>query len=184
MKLSVPCKKVGEISAELKQSYLNKIQPDDWHRSDDMRKEMFTDPSINSILLRHFDSYYWQDKTSWRDHIVNKILFDKFKDEIELTLTVLDKIYDGYEDYMIFLARILPGGEVGQHEDANPFLETCHRIHIPLSTNPEVIYNIHGINYHWEEGKIYEFNNMLPHGCKNNSDLERIHLIINLYKNK
>jgi len=182
MKLSTPCKKVGEISASLKQSYLDKIQPEDWNRVDDMRKEMFTDPSINSIVLRHFESYYWQDKASWRDHIVNKALFERFKDEIELTLSLIGSIYEGYEDYIIFLARILPGGEVEQHEDTNPFLETCHRIHIPLRTNPDVIYSIQGSNYHWEEGKIYEFNNMLPHGCKNSSNQERIHLIINLYK--
>jgi aspartyl/asparaginyl beta-hydroxylase (cupin superfamily) len=107
-------------------------------------------------------------------------LYEKYQDLLNLTLNELKKHYE-FSKYSAFLARLKPNGVVGMHVDSGSFLTLCHRIHIPLKTNPAVSYVIDDKEYYWEPGNIYEFDNTRMHGVINRSDKYRIHLVINLY---
>ena len=50
-----------------------------------------------------------------------------------------------------------------------------------FNRNPDVKYVIDDIEYYWEKGNIYEFDNMRLHGVINRSNQHRVHLVINLY---
>ena len=81
----------------------------------------------------------------------------------------------------VMLARMAPGGIIKPHRDANPAAKWPHKIHVPLTTNPDVTFYVDGIGYHLAEGEAVEVNNMGVHGVANRGQSDRIHLIFEYY---
>lgn len=71
---------------------------------------------------------------------------------------------------------------IHMHTDKNKWARNYKRIHIAINTNNNVNFNFKVdnklINNKIREGEIIEFNNLIPHGVKNDSDFDRIHIII------
>ena len=61
------------------------------------------------------------------------------------------------------VAKLKPGGSI--------------KLHIPLKTSSDVIFNINGERVIMEEGMGYEINNLKPHEVHNLGLEDRIHLI-------
>lgn len=179
MKLNYPYKIVGSIPDELINESLSLIKTEFWE-IDKMRNKMGSLTQTKSIVLRHFNDYKSVNSENWKNEIYNKQLYPIFENLINKILYVLRKEYH-FRDYIAFFARLKPKGIVGLHVDSGPFLETCHRIHIPIKTNENVFYIIEDQKYNWTKGNIYEFDNTRIHGVVNESDEERIHLLFNLY---
>lgn len=78
----------------------------------------------------------------------------------------------------IILAKLLPGGAIPEHRDRGFSLAHAHRIHIPIKTNPDVVFQVRGDRVPPREGDIWEINNRRFHSVENRSDHGRIHLII------
>lgn len=82
------------------------------------------------------------------------------------------------------VVRLRPGGQVKLHIDGGPKAElysACHRLHLPLVTEPEVIfYYEHGDRFHMEPGRLYEINNYLTHGVAHGGKALRHHLMLDL----
>lgn len=90
----------------------------------------------------------------------------------------------GYErgDYpRIMLARMAPGGVIQPHRDANPAAKWPHKVHIPLTTNPDVTFFVDDIGYKLEIGEAVEVNNMGVHAVENRGSGDRIHLIFEYF---
>ena len=51
------------------------------------------------------------------------------------------------------------------------------RFHLPIVTDPECLVFLDGEWFQFEEGKIYFFNNGCVHSAKNNSNIDRLHLV-------
>jgi hypothetical protein len=73
-------------------------------------------------------------------------------------------------------AKLLSGGRIALHKDGHPSFEHSHRIHVPLTTNPNVDFLIRGQNHHLEEGVAYEVSNLDYHAVTNRGP-DRIHFI-------
>lgn len=180
MKLDVPFKNPGSISKDLVEELKNIILPEHW-LIDTTRNTMGNLEKTDSIIFRYFDSYSNALSSNWKESIVDKPIFSLYKPTVLKILDVLKQHYI-FSNYMSFLARLAPRSDVGIHSDSSEFLETCHRIHIPIVTNNLVYYIIDGVKYNWAEGQIYEFDNTRLHGVENQSDHARIHLMFNLYR--
>jgi hypothetical protein len=182
MKLDIPYKKVSEISINILDNIIANFVEEDWH-VDDYRRNAGNMENTNSIDVIHTKKCVNSDPNS-NDAIrsIQKgILYDKYYPLIEPILDHLKTVYI-YRQYAAFFARLEPHAIIGTHRDGNkPFLASCHRVHVPIITNPEVKYTIEGVEYYWEKGSIYEFDNMRPHGVINRSNDYRVHLVINLY---
>jgi hypothetical protein len=178
MKLDVDQKIVCSIEDHLIENILNAIDENDWHL-DDYRNFADNMQDVNSIPIFHSSQCGISPDALLT--VKKRKLFDKFYPLILPILDELKKYYD-YNFHTSFMARLNPKGNIGIHEDCGDFLMRAHRIHVPLKTNENVIYYIDGKNYYWKRGFIYEFDNSLNHGVMNNSDQERIHLVLNLYK--
>ncbi|CAD7696637.1 unnamed protein product [Ostreobium quekettii] len=92
------------------------------------------------------------------------------------------------------LARMKPGTEVKKHVDSGGYAQLAHRIHVPLTSNGGVLFEVctpearstsffhtdeetcHGIDV--AAGKAFEVNNRLPHRVVNSGQTDRIHLIM------
>ncbi|MBN8431297.1 aspartyl/asparaginyl beta-hydroxylase domain-containing protein [Microbulbifer salipaludis] len=74
-------------------------------------------------------------------------------------------------------AKLVPGGIIKPHVDAHPSFRHAHRIHIPITSNAKVRFNIGGRPYRFEVGKVYELNNQLQHSVMNRGSEDRITFI-------
>jgi len=138
-----------------------------------------------SIIFRHSLSFIAQtdgnlSKVDLNNSFVDFPLMPKYKEHVEYVLSELRKHYQ-FKDYAMLLALLQPGKDVGLHTDSGNILETCHRVHIPLITNPKCLYTIDDVTWHMKKGVIYEIDNMRPHTVLNGGVEVRVHLIANLY---
>ena len=89
------------------------------------------------------------------------------------------------------LMKLSPGATIKKHTDKvdKDFVnEKIFRFHLPLETNDDVSY------FFWEDGikkemkmyfgNIYYFDVRLPHSVKNNSDVDRINLVVDVFVNE
>lgn len=81
----------------------------------------------------------------------------------------------------IRLARLKAHGEIPVHIDGAAYFEKQHRLHIPLTTNPDVVFEVGGCRKHMAVGEVWEINNIIHHGVHNLGDSDRIHLVVDYY---
>jgi hypothetical protein len=74
-------------------------------------------------------------------------------------------------------AKLVAGGRIRPHFDANKTFSSSHRIHVPLTTNPRVRFIIDGRAHQMEVGQAYEINNQLTHSVMNSGKEDRITFI-------
>jgi aspartyl/asparaginyl beta-hydroxylase (cupin superfamily) len=184
MKLNVPYKVLCDFDSQIIESIKERLEEKDWHVND-TRNTMDNLEQTQSIILRYFDDYSKVNfsDSNWKKNVINHELYEKYSDLIEQSLKhISDNTDIKFKEYICFFARLRPNGKVGQHIDSGNFLETCHRIHIPIITHPDCKYIIEDIEYHWEPGNVYEFDNTRRHGVENRNDQWRVHLMFNLYE--
>ncbi len=77
------------------------------------------------------------------------------------------------------LMRLKAGCDVPAHSDGNYSWRNRLRIHIPIITQPDVIFSsIGNIDVHMAAGDAWIFDNWRQHAVYNRSDVDRIHLVI------
>ena len=81
----------------------------------------------------------------------------------------------------VMLARMPAGGIIQPHIDANPAAKWPHKIHVTLTTNPEVVCFFGGAQRHFPVGQAVEVNNLDTHWVRNGGETDRIHLIFEYY---
>jgi len=78
----------------------------------------------------------------------------------------------------IILVKLKAGGVINKHKDGSSSMLRCHRIHLPLFTDPEVIFDVGESSIIMAAGELWEINNRRQHAVTNHSDIDRIHLIL------
>ncbi len=109
--------------------------------------------------------------------------YDIYKDYINEYLDLL-RTYYKFDNYIAILTKLEAGGKIKVHNDTGEWLTKCHRIHLPIQTNPDVSFLCGKTRMNMKRGVFYEINNTDIHGVWNNSAEDRIHLIIDLNNDK
>lgn len=78
------------------------------------------------------------------------------------------------------LMKLAPGAEVAEHVDVDYHWLTRVRIHIPIITDPEVMFFCAGDRVHMKAGDCWIFNSWEAHRVVNNSGITRIHLVLDV----
>ncbi len=78
------------------------------------------------------------------------------------------------------LMRLAPGCEVSTHVDFNYHWYSRVRIHVPVITEPDVIFYCADRNVHMRPGECWIFNSWRRHRVVNGGKHDRIHLVIDL----
>ena len=73
---------------------------------------------------------------------------------------------------------LAPGREVPPHIDINYYWRTHLRIHIPVITNPGVLFTCGDQTVHMAAGECWVFDSFLTHDVQNKGDAQRIHLVL------
>ena len=76
------------------------------------------------------------------------------------------------------LMKLAAGSEVSTHVDFNYHWYTRVRIHIPVITNPDVIFYCANEQVHMQAGECWIFNSWRRHRVTNSSSEDRIHLVL------
>ena len=77
------------------------------------------------------------------------------------------------------LTKIPAKKSIALHFDCGPFFKKSHRVHIPITTNDNVIFVIDKEEKNLKVGEMWEINNVdYLHGVFNNGDTDRIHLMV------
>lgn len=77
------------------------------------------------------------------------------------------------------LMSLEAGDEIRRHTDnALSFQDGYVRLHIPVQTHPDVIFTIDDHPVHFAAGECWYMNADLPHAVRNNSPVDRIHLVV------
>lgn len=77
------------------------------------------------------------------------------------------------------LLRLGAGATIKEHCD--PMLSLEHdevRIHVILTTNPDVECRIDGVSGHWSAGECWYADFTKPHSFTNRGDTERVHIVL------
>lgn len=79
------------------------------------------------------------------------------------------------------LMRLGPGSEILEHRDHDLSAEFgVARLHIPLTTNPEVEFRLNGEPVRMQAGECWYLRLSEPHAVINRGTTERIHLVIDV----
>lgn len=73
---------------------------------------------------------------------------------------------------------LAPGREVPPHIDIHYYWRTHLRIHIPVITNPGVLFTCGNETVHMEAGDCWVFDSFQRHDVQNKGDAQRIHLVL------
>jgi hypothetical protein len=76
------------------------------------------------------------------------------------------------------LMRLDAGAQVSEHVDFNYHWYSRVRIHIPIVTNPQVIFHCGDQAIHMRAGECWIFDSWRRHKVINASDKDRVHLVI------
>lgn len=71
-----------------------------------------------------------------------------------------------------------PGANVPPHVDIHYYWRTHYRLHIPIVTNPNVLFTCDGETLHMEPGECWVLDTFRRHGVENRGGEQRIHLVL------
>jgi hypothetical protein len=76
------------------------------------------------------------------------------------------------------LMGLAAGAEVPSHIDTHYYWRTHLRLHIPVITNPAVLFTCGGETVHMEAGECWAFDSFRRHRVENKGAEQRIHLVL------
>ncbi|GMI22287.1 hypothetical protein TeGR_g10947 [Tetraparma gracilis] len=154
-------------------------ESEDFHYLDlNMKRLEKFKPGVRSMIFifcdqkgnKVFEFPWFEEYKPVLDPIVNHIL-----DLYGLDLSYVNRLQ---------LALMTPYAEIKQHVDKGDWVAMSHRIHVVVTVNPEVKFNVWADD-DWGEvriakGDVWEINNLFRHKVSNEGPNERIHLIMDL----
>jgi quercetin dioxygenase-like cupin family protein len=88
------------------------------------------------------------------------------------------------EKKAVRLMALAPGAEITPHRDRGGSLEDgLARLHIPILTDPAVVFTLDGEEVHFSAGATWYMNANCLHAVRNGSARERVHLVLDCVPN-
>ena len=157
--------------------------------------ENFTDEwNIQTIRQEMFDFHKNTHSYFIYDHTTNWIVGDSYQtvcvsgnqellDAISPIISDLEKIHEG-RVAKVLLIKLSKGEDVLPHSDSFDYANSVRRHHIPIITNESVYFKVGKESKIMLAGECWEINNSKIHETVNESDSERVHLLIDIFPNK
>lgn len=152
---------------------------------DTSRQETYKPHKDTKMFQLRYMDYDWNSFSGIKPQYwnVNKIENDLAH------IRLLEIFYDLEEEYDSVVVRaeivkMFGNTSVRPHVDGGDMLNVTRRVHIPIITNSDVLFTVLDNTINMQEGVCYEINNGMPHSVKNNSNFDRVHLIIDLLPKK
>lgn len=155
---------------------------EEWLRDTSRQDKLATHKDTKMFQLR-FMSYHWELGQGNTSYDINYFKNKQSNESVNSIYEYLENLYDG----KVIRGEIIQMNKhsgIKPHVDGGVMLQLGRRIHIPLITNPKVIFEVFGEKKYLEVGNWYEINNIIPHSVINDSEYDRVHFIVDLMPNK
>lgn len=155
---------------------------EEWLRDTSRQDKLATHKDTKMFQLR-FMSYHWELGQGNTSYDINYFKNKQSNESVNAIYEYLENLYDG----KVIRGEIIQMNKhsgIKPHVDGGVMLQLGRRIHIPLITNPKVIFEVFGEKKYLEVGNWYEINNIIPHSVINDSEYDRVHFIVDLMPNK
>jgi hypothetical protein len=135
---------------------------------------------------QRFHKVHSQTKTVpliWDERLKGEIIYHPDYNHFKPFLESLP-LGKGYIQSAI-LINLPAGKSIPTHVDNAPFFKRFHRLHIPLITNKDCLFTVGSETRHLQQGEIWEIDNdNQPHSVVNRGSTDRIHLLIDFFREK
>ena len=114
-------------------------------------------------------------------------LASKFKKTVFLKkCPYMNEIIDSFKCHKLRtrLMKMEPGTVIPEHSDTQGWFRGIARLHIPIITHDEVYFFVNGKRAKMNEGEIWYTDVTKPHSVRNESNVTRVHLVIDLLINR
>ncbi len=166
--------KVGNIIEESRKKILENINEEDWtdQKSTENIPILVFGKGIDII-----DGIYYQKSEFIKG-------YEKYNDLIDFGNRFADQVGKG-ELRGLSLVNLLPGKEIYEHFESDCYYMIRDRYHVVLEADEDNIHIFENEEFKFKQGEIWWYNIKIRHKTKNNSQNNRIHLIIDVvpYKN-
>ncbi len=112
-------------------------------------------------------------------HVVHYVDDPIFCTVEKIVKTQIQPFFKKASAMRVQLATLPPGKEITPHRDMG-ILARIHRLHIPIITAEGVHFFVKQNRYFLEPSHLYELNNVVVHSVVNKSDVERVHLLVDM----
>ena len=167
--------KINEVNVDKIEQEISKLSEYDWNKWF-YRQTVTKFPHGNT---KTYPFIWSQDPInniiSISQHNQKSLLWKLIKKEINY----LTKKYKG-RVVKCMLAKLPSDKKISPHTDQQYSLVNSYRFHFPIKADSKVVFYLNSIPYYLERGSWYEINNQLLHSVDNNSDQDRIHLIVDI----
>jgi hypothetical protein len=169
-------KYIGKIKVDSFKNKIDKFNNKLWdsftfrQKTFEVHKETKTIPLIFDTDFRLNDPTYLEE-------------YEIFKNEFKVIKNKLVKIYGKGYIIRAILVSLKSNSKIDKHIDTGKSLSICHRVHIPIITNKDILFDIDNEIKNLKEGEMWEINNSEKlHSVINNGNIDRIHLIVDWIK--
>ena len=172
-------KVLGKVPLEMidkaKQKTIS-IPDDSWFTfKESMHYNFETHTNINPLVIYNQPD---RDNPVYSKKIVNEYFLLQFDELLNYLRKIVISLYPDGEFKRILLHKLFAGKNIIRHDDVGHHMETSKRIHVPIITNDKVDFIVNDEVVNMKYGDIVEINNNLPHEVLNNSNSDRVHLIV------
>jgi hypothetical protein len=101
---------------------------------------------------------------------------------VEPIIKNLEEIHKG-ERGNVLLIKLKTGQDVLPHKDSGDYLMLSRRHHIPIVTSSDVSFFVGDESVNMYIGECWEINNSRTHSVSNSSEIDRVHLLIDIMPN-
>jgi hypothetical protein len=143
----------------------------------------------NAIYPERRNPHLYTHTFTIQNHSIDWNFGDKVESEVKhagLLSVVGDIVKDlelmcGGPSGRVLLIKLSANKDVSEHTDKGDYLSTVRRFHIPIITNGLVSYTVNGEKINMKQGECWEINNLKPHSVLNDSSIDRVHLLIDIF---
>lgn len=174
MKLDSPFKYIGKFDINPLLNYLPPTSDPLWVKNT-FRQNVYSDHKDTKSII-----FIWEGNNDGDNNIVDQELINSPLG-VEV-IKIVDKIKLKYGNSLIsklMIVSMAPNGFIDYHKDGG-FLIKMRRIHLPLVTSKDCIFEIDKTRFSFPEGFCFEFDNTKIHAVNNKSKKDRIHIILDL----
>lgn len=96
-------------------------------------------------------------------------------------LPVVGSVFSGVLGEMlggVLITKLPPGGRIEKHVDGGWHAEYYDKFYVPIKNAKGSLFCFDDGVIEAEEGEVYQFDNSVPHWVENNSDEDRISMIV------
>ena len=150
----------------------------EWKIDTSRQDNNYTHSNTNMYQICYTD-YNWSPGSSIVTNQVNNLKTPKAIKEL---LDIYNKLEYYYEGKIIRceIVKMLKNTKIPKHVDGGPLLYYSRRVHVPVITNEKITFTVMDNTIHMKRGGWYEINNQLPHSVNNETDIDRVHIIIDV----